>query len=431
MHNTKRPKRPHPLRVMVVGCGRAAAAHLKAIDYFEKKKQLVLTAIVDRDQKAIEHTLRERRQGAPKPIVANDSKEILARQDIDICVIATPPRTHAPIGLAALEAGAHLIVEKPLALDRKDAYALCNTAREKNLKIAVGLKFRYIPGVQELKEWLDSGIIGDLLYGSVIVRWGHDQAYYDQAQWFGTWEAEGGALMNQSIHALDLMTWLMGGESVRATAVLARQAHRIEAADLAFGTLELASPQTESLLELASPQAECLKEDSAKSPDQLEQPAQRRVKTRLLNIEGTTNTRPDVNEASFFIRGSKGTLRASLYDGKPSIVAEDDTGRRYEKKLLLSGVKRHIKREGIGILKELGHPMTFLYADFLDAIDDDRTPLVTGEDGCAALENVLSLFYAAKEGRTVDLPLPASFSLGHMKGFFENKEVSSDCSKKF
>ena len=421
MHNTKRPKRPHPLRVMVVGCGRAAAAHLKAIDYFEKKKQLVLTAIVDRDQKAIERTLRERRQGAPKPIVANDSKEILARQDIDICVIATPPRTHAPIGLAALEAGAHLIVEKPLALDRKDAYALCNTAREKNLKIAVGLKFRYIPGVQELKEWLDSGIIGDLLYGSVIVRWGHDQAYYDQAQWFGTWEAEGGALMNQSIHALDLMTWLMGGESVRATAVLARQAHRIEAADLAFGTLELTSPQSA-----------CLKKESAETSETLNQPAQqvqRCVQTRLLNVEGTTNTRPDVNEASFFIRGAKGTLRASLAGGKPSVVAEDDTGKRYEKKLLLSAVKRHIKREGIGILKELGHPMTFLYADFLDAIDEDRPPLVTGEDGFAALENVLSLFYAAKEGATVDLPIPPSFSLSHMKGFFEGEAASYDCLK--
>lgn len=413
MHNTKRPKRTHPLRVMVVGCGRAAAAHLKAIDFFERKKQLVLTAIVDRDQKAIERTLRERRQGAPKPIVANDSKEILARQDIDICVIATPPRTHAPVGLAALEAGAHLIVEKPLALDREDAYALCNTAREKHLKIAVGLKFRYIPGVQELKRWLDSGIVGDLLYGSVIVRWGHDQTYYNQAPWFGTWEAEGGALMNQSIHAIDLMTWLMGGEPVRATAVLARQAHCIEAADLAFGTFELASPQSAYL-----------KEESSKTIDQPESQAQPSVQTRLLNIEGTTSTRPDVNEAAFFIRGAKGTLRASLAGGKPSVVAEDDTGKRYEKKLLLSGVKRHIKREGIGILKELGHPMTFLYADFIDAIDDDRPPLVTGEDGCAALENVLSLFYAAKEGKTVDLPLPLSFSLSHMKGYFDKRRAS-------
>lgn len=409
----KRSKRQHPLRVMVVGCGRAAAAHFKAIDYFERKNQLVLTAIVDRDQKAIERTLLGRRSGSPTPMAANDFKEVLACQDIDICVIATPPQTHASIGLAALEAGAHLIVEKPLALDRDDAYALCDAARERNLKIAVGLKYRYIPGVQELKKWLNSGFIGDVLYGSVIVRWGHDQAYYDQAPWFGTWEAEGGALMNQSIHALDLMTWLMEGDPVRATAVLARQAHRIEAADLAFGTLELTSPQ-----------AECLKENSSKFHDQPTPQAQPRLQTRLLNIEGTTSTRPDVNEASFFIRGAKGTLRASLADGKPSVVAEDDTGHRYEKKLLLSAVKRHIKREGIGVLKELGHPMTFLYADFIDAIDDDRLPLVTGEDGCAALENVLSLFYAAKEGKTVDLPIPPSFSLSHMKGFFDKRRSS-------
>ena len=76
------------------------------------------------------------------------------------------------------------------------------------------------------------------------------------------------------------------------------------------------------------------------------------------------------------------------------------------------------------MLKELGHPMTFLYADFIDAIDDDRLPLVTGEDGCAALENVLSLFYAAKEGKTVDLPIPPSFSLSHMKGFFDKRRSS-------
>jgi len=254
-------------------------------------------------------------------------------------------------------------------------------ARERKRKLAVGMKYRYIPGVREIKDYIDSGAFGDVIYGSTAVRWGHDQAYYDQASWFGTWERDGGALMNQSIHAVDLMAWLMSAKPLTATAVLLRQCHKIEAADLAVGTLTLRG-------------------------------------NRLLHIEGTTNTNPEEKSASFFLRCERGTVSASIVSGDVKISIIGDDGKKNQIRFLLDAVKNRIKREGFGVIKRLGNPYTFLYSDMLDAIESDRAPLADGEAGRDALAIVFSLFQAGREGRTVPYP-PVNFTLRDMHGLFD------------
>lgn len=378
---SRRKKADRPLRVLLIGCGRAAQDHLKAIAYFEKRGHLALEGLVDRDESALAEALRSRPPHLPRPAAARDLEDLLEDRTFDLAVIATPPLTHASLGRKALEAGAHLIVEKPLTLDVREAEELIALAREKGRLLATGFKYRYIPGVLEIKSFIDSQALGQVLYGSVSVRWGHDQAYYDQAAWFGSWEAEGGALMNQSIHALDLLAWLMEARPLAATAVLARQSHLMEAADLVSGTLSLEG-------------------------------------NRLLLIEGTTNTDPGWQEASFFLRLEKGTIRASFAGGNSSISVRDDQGKEYRGKLILSAVRRHLKREGRQVLRQLGNPYTFLYADMLDAIAEGRPPLAPGEAGLDALNYGLALLQAGKAGKRVPYP-PQDFQLSDMAGFFD------------
>lgn len=377
----RRKKTDKRLNIALIGCGRASADHLKAIHFFEKRRFVELAAIVDKNEPAIENVLASRPFQFKRPLVSDNIDEVLAKTPIDLTVIATPPASHYSLALKALDAHSHLIVEKPLTLDMNEASMMLTLAQERKRKLAVGMKYRYIPGVREIKDFIGSGLFGNVLYGSVAVRWGHDQAYYDQAPWFGTWERDGGALMNQSIHAVDLMAWLMDAEPLSATAVLLRQCHKIEAADLAVGTLTLRG-------------------------------------NRLLHIEGTTNTNPEEKSASFFLRCERGTVSASIAGGIPKISVIGDDGKKYEKRLLLSALKSRVKREGAGVIKKLGNPYTFMYGDMLDAIGTDRMPLAHGEAGRDALAIVLSLFQSGREGRTVACP-PVDFSLRDMHDFFE------------
>ncbi len=376
----KQEKLKRPLSVLLVGCGRASKDHVRAIAYFEKRGLLSLDGLVDRDERAIQKLI-ETRGRRSTPLVSDNLDKILSQKSFDLTVIATPPKTHANIGMKAIRSGSHLVVEKPLTLDLEEAKSLLQAGEEEKKAIAIGFKYRYIPGVLELKNLIQSGTLGNIVYGTVVTRWGHDQAYYDQAGWFGTWEAEGGALLNQSVHALDLMAWLMEAKPVGATAVLARQCHAMEAADFVSGILHLEG-------------------------------------NRYLLLEGTTNTDPDHHEASFFLRCEKGTVRASFSSGKKQLEIVTDDGRKLGGKLMWGAVKARVRCEGISVLRQIGNPYTFLYRDMIDVILKGGEPIAPGEAGLDSLLQAFLILQAGKEQRTVPYP-PEGFHLSGMKGFFD------------
>ena len=377
----KRQKPDRPLRLVMVGCGRASRAHLKAISYFEKRGFLSLEGLVDRDRLMMEEVLKNRGPRLPQPHLSHDAETLFRKFSFDIAVIATPPPTHGPIAMRALEAGLHLVIEKPLTLDLDQADQLISEAKARERILAVGMKYRYFPGVGDIRALIQGGFLGEVLYGVTSVRWGHDQSYYDQAAWFGTWEAEGGALMNQSIHGLDLMAYLMDARPLEATAVLARQCHDMEAADLVSGILTLEG-------------------------------------NRYLLLEGTTKTDAGRQEASFFLRCEKGTVRAGFAGGHQSVSVKLDQGRELANKLILKAVFSQIHREGMGIVRQMGNPYTFLYADLLDAITEKRPPVAPGEAGRESLASALALLQSGKEKRTVTCP-PSGFHLREMTGLFD------------
>ncbi|NLN45676.1 MAG: Gfo/Idh/MocA family oxidoreductase [Clostridiaceae bacterium] len=372
-----------PKRVAVIGCGRVAESHLRAIRHL--RGRLVLCGLADTDTTRAttlweQSGIRLEKEGTAPGIYA-DYRTMLEAEHPDLVAITTPSGTHAAMGIDCMRAGAHLVMEKPMTMSLGEADQLLAVAGETGRRIAVGHKFRYVPPMRALHAALSAGLIGDLLQGRVHVRWGHDQAYYEQAAWRGTWRMDGGALMNQSIHGLDLLLWLMDSPVRRATGLIARRAHRMEAEDLGCAVLELQSG------------ALCL-------------------------VEGTTNTSPQRQEAKIALTGTRGTVTAGIRAGRPSLSIRDERGKDRTGRFLARILRDHAQRHRLGELAHIASPHTLLYADFVDGWAEGRPPLADGASGRAAVEAVLAVYRSALEDRPVELPLQG-FTLDQMEGFFD------------
>ena len=167
---------------------------------------------------------------------------MLADPRIQIVTIGTPSGSHLEPAVAAAKAGKHVIVEKPLEITLKRCDAIIAACKKSGVKLSTILPSRFHDGNRELKRAIDAGRFGQLTLGDAYVKWFRTQAYYDSGAWRGTWELDGGgALMNQAIHSVDLLTWLMGpvAEVQAQTATLAHE--RIAVEDTAVATLRFAN----------------------------------------------------------------------------------------------------------------------------------------------------------------------------------------------
>ncbi len=354
------------MSIALIGLGRVAGKHLQAIRFLEKKNEVVLTSVVKRNIAEVEKTLKA--YGFKNKIRAFTSMdEMLEQSPPDICAITTPSGSHFDQGRKALEANCHLLLEKPLTLDLDQADQLISLAEEKKLKIAVGHIYRYIIAIENIQKDLAAGRFGRILYASVTLRWGHDQAYYDQADWRGSWAKDGGVLMNQAVHALDLMSYLCQGLPVSANASLARIAHNIEAEDYAQGSLILAGGIP-------------------------------------LAIEATTAGPADKREAQFFIQAEKGSIKAAIENGSYSFAIKLKDSRSPGLSYVRKGFSKMRKQYGLGGLKQITNPHTSIYLDLVDAVREGREPLAPGASGRDAVAMVLSLYQSFRENKTVSFP---------------------------
>lgn len=371
------------LKYALIGCGKVSIKHLKAALYQSGKKSAIeIAALVDSQPEAPLQLMKAcglKTSDQSGIRLYQDYETMLSVEKPDLAAITTPSGSHAAIGLAALSSGCHILLEKPLTLSLNDSDLLLEAAKNNDLQIAVGHIYRFFPMVQALQADLAAGAFGRVLYGDVKVRWGHDQAYYDQSAWRGTWTHDGGALMNQSIHALDLMIWLLGANPVSVTGRIDRQLHRMEAEDLGFATLQL-------------------------------------EKGVWCQLEGTTNTDPSRQEASFFIRCSEGEIRGGIIAGRPYMAICDGRGKNISSRYFRHFIVERLKKEGIAGLKQLGNPHSGLYSDWIDAVNDRRSPIASGAGGRQAVEMVLAAYKSALTESTVRLPL-TDFRLEMMKDY--------------
>ena len=219
-------------RIGLVGCGRISKNHLDAIGKIEG---LELAAVCDTDAERAQKAGEE--HGVPWYRALD---EMLRAGDFDVVTICTPSGLHSAHGIAAAQAGKHVVTEKPMSLTLRQADDLVRACDDAGVQLFVVKQNRLNPPIQLVKRAVDKGRFGRIYLANVTVRWQRPQDYYDAEPWRGTWEFDGGAIMNQASHYVDLIQWLVGPvESVLGKT--ATQARRIEAEDSGIGIFKFRS----------------------------------------------------------------------------------------------------------------------------------------------------------------------------------------------
>ena len=221
------------LRFGILGCGVIGPHHARAIAGLQSAELVAVADVVPE--------LAEKLAGeygcSPYPSL----EEMLSSVDLDAVCVCTPSGMHAEDAITALEAGKDVVIEKPVDVTLKAADRLLEVQRATGGKVAVVSQHRFDAATQAVHEAVGRGEFGRLTSGSAEVRWWRSQSYYDSGGWRGTWELDGGGvLINQAIHSIDLLQWLMG-PVVEVTAYTGLLAHeRIEVEDTAVAILKFA-----------------------------------------------------------------------------------------------------------------------------------------------------------------------------------------------
>ena len=339
-------------RYCLIGCGRVSPEHLRAA----RENSLELAGLCDTDPQSLAENLgREQLDDVP---VYEDYREMLRALKPELVAIATPSGLHAQMALDCLEAGAHVIIEKPIAMNLADARAIQALAQRRGLTVCNNLQNRFNPAVRALRGAVEAGRFGRLYSASVQLRWHRGDDYYRSAAWRGTRALDGGAMMNQGIHSIDLVNWMLGGRPKRVTAFAATMARDIECEDLGMALVEY--------------------------PD------------ALASIECTTLRYPAAQELALEFSGELGAVRLG---GTAGHVVE--TWRFAGAPADEEAVMRHLycaNPESV-----YGHGHSLLYADVLRAIEENRPPLSDAEAGAGALGIILGAYESARTGRAVEL----------------------------
>ena len=197
------------MKYALIGCGRISTNHMKAA----VNNHLEIVGVCDILPEKMEEILEKHELKEDASIHRyTDYKELLEKEMPDLVSIATESGNHAEIALYCIDKGVHVIIEKPMAMSIDDANKIIELSEKKNVKVSACHQNRFNIAVQELRRAIESGRFGKISHGSIHVRWNRNHGYYDQASWRGTWAQDGGALMNQCIHGIDLLRWMMGDE---------------------------------------------------------------------------------------------------------------------------------------------------------------------------------------------------------------------------
>lgn len=356
------------MKFALIGCGRISPNHLVAA----KNNGLEIVAICDVVEKCMEEKIKLCDLSSTVKTYT-DYEEMLEKEKPELVAIATESGEHAKIALRAMDFGCNLIVEKPIALSIADADAIIEKAKKCNVKVCACHQNRFNKAVQKIREAVEKGRFGKLFYGTAHIRWARDHEYYDRAKWRGTWEQDGGALMNQCIHDIDLLRWMMGDDIIEVVGMTDRLKHPyIEAEDLGIALVRFANGSYGI-------------------------------------VEGTTNIFPRNLEETLYLFGEKGTVKAG---GEAVNIIEEW---RFADYLDEPEVIKEECHENPPNVYGFGHSK--LYKDVIEAIQMDREPYVDAEAGKRALELVLAIYLSAQKGVSVRLPLKECASVD-FKGRF-------------
>lgn len=342
----------------IIGCGMIANFHAKAISEIEGAR-LVVTC-------SRNETSAQRLANEYSAEWYTDYREMLKRDDVDIVNICTPSGAHLEIACKAALAGKHVIIEKPMEITLERIDSIIDACSRHKVKLGVVFPSRFGEASRLVKEAVSKGRLGRLTLADAYVKWFRSQSYYDTGGWKGTWKLDGGgALMNQSIHAIDLLQWFAGPVK-SVCAMTDRLAHKnIEVEDTAVAVL--------------------------------------RFRNGALGcIEGATSVYPGFLK-KIEISGERGSIIMEEEDILSWQFAEeedDDIKIRETFKARRSGGGGASDPRAISYT---GHKRQF--EDFIESIEQGREPLVDGIEGRKSVEIILAIYKSSKEGRCVNLPM--------------------------
>ena len=358
------------MKYALIGCGRIAVNHVKAVN----NNNLEFVAACDTVPENIDILFGKIEPNGKDGIARyTDYKQMITdHPDIELASIATPSGIHAEIALYCIDHGINVIIEKPMAMNIADADEIIRRSEEKGVVVSACHQNRFNVAVQKMRKALEAGRFGTISHGSIHVRWNRNKAYYDQAPWRGTWQDDGGCLMNQCIHGIDLLRWMMGGEVESVYGVTRQQFHHyLEAEDVGMAVVTFKNGA-------------------------------------VATIEGTTNVYPKNLEETLYLFGENGTVKIGGTSTNNIDVwdfADENEEDQANKEL----------KEATSNVYGNGH--TSLFADVMDSITNHHKPYVDAVAGRNALEMILAIYKSMKTGQPVKLPLE-DFASTDMKGTF-------------
>jgi predicted dehydrogenase len=343
----------------IVGCGMIARFHARALAEVPGTR---VVALVGRSSASAE---KMRGELGLTCDVASDPNTILKRKDVDIVIITTPSGAHMEPAVAAANAGKHVVVEKPLEITLERCDQIIEACDKNRVKLCTIFPSRFGDANRALKQAILAGRFGRLTLGETTCKWWRPQSYYDEGGWKGTQALDGGgALMNQAIHNVDLLLWMLGPVThiFGLTAMLAHE--RIEVEDTAVACLRFQNGA-------------------------------------LGVIQATTSIWPGLPK-TIGVHGDRGTVVIEQddllrWEFNPATTDDEAIRARFAQKTGASGGSSNP-----AAISHVGH--TRQLADFVAAIQSGKSPLVDGREGRRAVEVILGIYQANATGRLVEIP---------------------------
>jgi UDP-N-acetyl-2-amino-2-deoxyglucuronate dehydrogenase len=339
------------LRLALVGCGRIAQTHIAALALHHQDAEWV--GVCDVQHEALDHAVQA--TGAPG---FTSIETLLAGSDADLVVLATPSGLHSRQAILVAQSGRHVLSEKPMATKWEEGVAMVQACRDAGVKLFVVKQNRLNATLQCVKKAIDQGRFGRMALVNVNVFWSRPQSYYDAAPWRGRWDMDGGALMNQASHYVDMVDWLVGPvDNVHAyTATLARN---IEAEDTGVVSLRLRSGA-------------------------------------LASINVTMLTHHKNFEGSITLLGERGTVRVGGVAVNRIEHWEFDVPQAEDAQIVQANY-------GVDCVYGPGHPQ--YYRNVIQTLRGQANAAVDGYEGLRSLEVLIAAYRSARDGVRVGLPL--------------------------
>lgn len=334
----------------VIGCGMIANSHAQAIQATTAARLIGVTDSMEasRSAFAVKYGVRD----------FASVEEMLSCPEIQAVCICTPSGLHAPLAIKAAEAGKNVVVEKPMAISLKEADDLIGACARGKVKVEVISQLRFSPAVRALKAAVDGGRLGRLLSGDIYMKYFRSQEYYDKGGWRGTWAMDGGgALMNQGIHGIDLLQYVMG--PVRSVFGHARTlARRIEVEDTAAGIVEFQNGA-------------------------------------IGVIQAATSVIPGFPRR-LEVHGEKGSIVLQ----EDSVLSWDVEGERPPEGVPIGPSQGAAFRDPTAVGSE-GHKRQIM--DLIEAVRTGRRPFIDAEEGRKPIQIILALYESSRTRREVRL----------------------------